>query len=657
MLQDGHTETDIVLVQLHIAQRLIYYFHHELPSLEASQSSSFNLKTLEALGSIMSELLQQTDRLFTLALDFSLPKCLHYCVCHTLDLLLSVPFSTLRLQSDQQPLLVTWNTFFIPALQSFFSTSLSALSSSNPTNHVLPLSNILCILATSLQRHIKGRDLDLETSTLICAWLTEGGPLYYSFISLVVSLSEIEDLYSFQTLAPVCITIAKRCLSFSPSASPRISECVLLRLLLDGDDEDHIRDLSIARKLYSLLKREFELSATSGNFAKISPKFLSCIQRVIPVLFSYGPLPSHSNTHASSKSLVSSSYMAEEKELAGEGDDEAELRALQRSVVLYGLSVCGRVLTSDVDPETSIASQMMMLARTMAGRGIFSVNPTPLFFELFGDHDENLMEALYWLQIMLAAHYPPHHQQQQKSHELLKLLRSKVSQLEPLLGVLNPHYLFVSFLTFINYDHSLLMDFMLSSESTWVLMYLLDYVKICISDWDRTFVTLYNLKKKKMKHHDTRTRTKTQRGDEAQTDASPTHPVKLLPEDVDSLLEVLLSKQIEELRLEQEQKGSGDHGQNLRSDNLTSSIANDVQPLTNHSHQLSAESIDCLLRTATESENEFDAVISTLIRLLFHLESAQEHGLIGYNVEPLLMRLRELESKYEKQEGEDGGGD
>jgi hypothetical protein len=610
-----------LLLQLHAIQRVFHHLYHLAIDTESVATDSEDVKNLAILNKLAIELKDSTNTLFQLVLDFSLPNATHFAVCHTIYLLLRSFQPTTMNMGDVN--MVWSHELLLHLMLAVFTLDISNL----PYKAVFGVSNILNIMLKLLKDAFEEPKLKVCAAELFCRFLQEGAPLFVPFRSFLDSLLSCNKPSSFQLLAPLLFDMAKKSSKIPYLLSITIPTPVFLPALIEEIPTEHIRDPFTARKVISLLKLDFENSLSSGKFGGNFQKFFVCASRAVPLLFVPISMRSSGNARYTSIRLISRQYK-EESSQEKEKVVGPEMDALRRSLILYTLTICGSLLSTTNEAHPSVSSQMLLLAQTLAGRGLFSVNPTTSFFRLFGDHDQHLVQALYWLQVLLTCghrHFYPH----QRSHStdmpsssgLLALLKAKIPQLPFFLNVLNPYSLFVAFLDFLKYDHSIMMDFMLSSETEWFLRYLLDFVKFCLADWNRTFVALYSLKRKQT--------------------ANKSKEKTLLSEDVDALLEMLLQKQMNELSLDIDSESA------IRA---SSSMDDDI---TNKSStSISTEALDTLLQTSSEEQNEFDAVISTLIRLLFHLENAAKRGLIGYNVEPLLLRLRELEALYEKSETE-----
>jgi hypothetical protein len=480
--------------------------------------------------------------------------------------------------------------------------------------------------------------------------LTANTLLQDSFSLFYAHLVQEADKGLFKMLVPLMLDLAKHSKRISSNSALSIPDSLLIPSLLQEEPNEQIRDLLVARKVFGVLKMEF--LKFQGNFifeTENSARFLVAAQRVLTLLYSPKPISTSIQTDLIVPKLLSKRYKKEEEE----EQIPEELEALQRSVLIYTLNVVGSVLTSTITPHQAVISQALLLTRSMVGRGLFSANQTSSFLNLVGQHDAHLLEGLYWAQKLLlcgfhylhpssqitststinnsssSSSYSPYHSstttannyngdymdgvEQQKT--LIGQLCDKVPQLPLFLSVLNPYTLFVAFLDFLKYDHSIMLDFMLSSESEWFLKYLLDFVKFCLADWNRTFIALYNLKSKVIDSN--------QQGKRS-TD-----------EEVDSLLDYLLQKQMKEMQLDPTQS---------QSDNDNDSHSESSQD------PILSSATDAMLANNSANQTTFDAVISCLIRLLFHLETASQHHLIGYNIEPLLARLREMECQYEKSD-------
>lgn len=451
--------------------------------------------------------------------------------------------------------------------------------------------------------------------------------LYSEFRRLVV---HIANEATFSSLAPLIIALSKQSIRRQTFSSLEIPSSSILAIFLisNDDEEDKIRDFYVSRKLFTHLHRKLDIETwekATGDEIRSEESEISIAEhfsfagRAISLLFTSisatkGLLNiSEPNSKAP---LISRGY---KQDISNSGEEiwkePGENDALRRAVVLYTLHICGKAAScqfENIDSAKALQEMatraIVSLARILAGKGLFAINPTPLFFELFGDHDLHLLESLYWLQLLLCSFQPGNSTKNLISSELV----SKVPQLTPFLSVLNPYTLFVAFISFLKHDHSALLDFMLSTESEKFLRYILDFTKICLSDWNRTFFTLYSIKTKNL------------------VEKSDEEPIS--SKEVDDLLERLLQKQMEELALEGEKLNTMEEDEEIDTE-----------------EEEADEHIESLLENNAKFENEFDATISTLIRFRIHLENAFQHNLLAYNVNPLLSRLREIETNYEKQ--------
>lgn len=422
---------------------------------------------------------------------------------------------------------------------------------------------------------------------------------YQAFVAQVVMSNQFAV---FERLTEPILVLSKRSMKSSkicgapPILLPR---CCLKDFLVATEDAEQLRSISVARKLIELLRTEYQVSGTFFD------ELLSCIIRIIPIIFP-NMNSQHVKVESSTNALVKRSYRQEEENLENDNADPFtgtdQRLVLQRNVVLNILIIGGTLVSSTERVSEAISSVVVLLTRTLATRGLFHVNPLVPFLHLLSEQDDHLVQGLYWLQTILMAN---HH-----GSPLLDVLKEKSPPFANILRIMNPFSLFASFLHSIHYDHSILMDFLLSGETEAFLRYLLDFVKFCLMDWNRTFIVLYDIKIKK---------------------STPAELVDAagFQDDVDALLEMLLERQMQEL--------------NISSTPSNSHMTTSASPPT-----VSSSAIDSLLQSSVEAENAFDATITALIRLLFHLENATEHQLFAYNLEPLILRLQQVESLYEK---------
>lgn len=427
-----------------------------------------------------------------------------------------------------------------------------------------------------------------------------GSVLYDHFTSFQRALALQATPSSFAALMPPVLSLIKLSIRspYFETPIPLLNEVILPSIL---DDDDNIRDPFVTRKIIALLSLEQE-----AKHARSRVEYLNLSCRLIPVIFqSIAPRAKLTNSNPSKSSLVAAGYRSTNSSPVS---DQRDLEALQRTLIVFTLKACGTLMESLEYEDEAELEHLVSLGRIVSAKGLFSLNPTASFFQLFGDHDTQLLEALYWLQLILSR------MQTHTSSKLVRELFSKIPPLAPFLSVLNSYSLFSEFLSFLHHDHSVLIDFMLSTESEKFLRYLLGFVKICLADWNRAFFTLYNLKRKKSSDD----------GDASKAVSS---------QEVDELLERLLAK----VSLHTEDEDGEDDVGNSESED------------EEEDDDSEGADVDRMLLSNTDYETEFDATISTLIRLRVHLEHAVQKDLLTYNVQPLMTRLLEIETKYERQ--------
>lgn len=596
---------DTLNAQIYCLQQAFNAFSKvlELSSFDDEPQDS---ETLPSWLALVQDLLQQAAHLMNLSSAIVLPKATLFSICRCLGFVVRPQYTLATSMVPRNAIELAAINFCDDFLIPFIQATLQRATSPSSSNTLISISGVLQLLLSSFKLLQDDENQPLLALRLARSF-SPGAPLNEPFVAFQRALVHQSDPNYFSTLMPMAISLVKHSIR-SPffECSISLPQDIILPSMIDEDDS--IRDLFVCRKILSCLGLEHDqngLKTTNQSCPRSKANYLSLACRVIPIVFeSIAPRSKLSN-EIPAPSLVSPSYRTSE---SPNHSNQRDLEALQRTVVVYTLKVSGSILDTLAVEEEKALEGLISLTRIVAAKGLFSLNPTSSFFHIFGDHDPQLLEALYWLQMILSRI------QTHSSSPLVRELFAKIPPLAPFSSVLNPYTLFSDFLSFLQHDHSVLIDFMLSSESEKFLRYLLGFVKICLADWNQAFFTLYNLKRKKPQ------------GQEGGSKA-------LSSQDVDDLLERLLTKMsLEPTTEEGEEEDSEieDDEEDDYSDPETGGI-------------------DSMLQSNADYETEFDATISTLIRLRVHLEHAVEKKLLTYNVQPLMSRLLEIETKYERQ--------
>lgn len=589
---------DLLNAQVYSIQLAFNTFFKLLLS-ESGESNPQDPEVLASWQPLLGSLFQQGFELLNLATSAQVPNATQFAIHKCLYAISRPSYSLWAEIASDNALELEAEHFCEKGVVPFILSTLANTSTLSSTASILSTSSVLQLANSILKLQLD--DAEHRFAARLTSNFSPGSPLYEHLASFQRALSLQASPSSFGALMPPVLSLIKLSIRspYFETPIPLLQEIILPSIL---DDDDNIRDPFVARKMLALLSLEQE--ATSHPRSRVEYLTLSC--RLIPVIFhSIAPRAKLSNSNPSRQSLVATRYSSPN---ACPVADQRDLEALQRTAVVFTLKVCGTLMESlEYDDEAEL-EHLVSLGRIVSAKGLFSLNPTASFFHLFGDHDPQLLEALYWLQLILSR------MQTHSSSKLVRELFSKIPPLAPFLSVLNPYSLFAEFLSFLHHDHSVLIDFMLSSESEKFLRYLLGFVKICLADWNRAFFTLYNLKRKKSSQ------------DGATSKA-------LSSQEVDDLLERLLAK----VSLD----ADDDDGEEDDEE------SEDVDEIDEEDGE--GAHIDSMLLSSADYETEFDATISTLIRLRVHLEHAVQKDLLTYNVQPLMTRLLEIETKYERQ--------
>ena len=541
------------------------------------------------------------------ATEFSLPKSTHFGLLRGIYNLIKPNYTIITQLGLGDALAKEADRFCDIGVVPFLATSIRAYDDSQSSSSLVITSDIIQFAISILKLHQD--DGEHRFSARLAEKFNDDGVLYEPLIGLQRSLALQSKPLSFSTLMPSLILLSKLSLrsSLFTAPIPLLQESILPSLV---DDDDNIRDCFVARKILAYLGLEYErfcANLTTSKNVRNTSHHLALACRIVPILFESIAPRSSSASSSGSTSLVANQYRS--NHTTPVALDRRERDALQRTAILYVLRICGNIMDKLECGEEKTQEQLVSLVRIVAAKGLFSINPTASFFQLFGDHDTQLLEALYWLQLISSR------LQTHSSATLVRNLFAKVPPLSPFLSVLNPYSLFADFLDFLQHDHTILIDFMLSSESEKFLRYLLGFVKICLADWNRAFFTLYNLKRKK--------------SFTAKRDSK-----SLSSQEIDLLLEHLLAK----VSLNPDDEDDAEEAESN-----TKGSYDDIN------EEPSPSKLDVILKSNADEETEFDATISTLIRLRVHLEHAIEKNLLSYNVQPLMSRLIEIEGNYERQ--------
>ena len=249
---------------------------------------------------------------------------------------------------------------------------------------------------------------------------------------------------------------------------------------------------------------------------------------------------------------------------------------------------------------------------------------------------------------------------------------------EPGMVVPDPHQLFISMLYCVSHDHTVLLDFLTSPE-TCFLIYFLKYIKLVQSEWQR-FTAGHKLYRQSeaTNHQDTQATSTGELLSSGKTmkSQSETSSGELLSgnETMNTLLK--------SCALVSYSDSSDDEENNVTMEKLTSNIGEmDLTNSTNIDLSKSTEELsnqmvedtkggigtqECsstseleakcynseqvLSHDNSEIENhlELDQTMSVLIRLRMSIERLDKHDMFPYNAKPLLRHLTRCEDLYEQ---------
>ena len=328
-------------------------------------------------------------------------------------------------------------------------------------------------------------------------------------------------------------------------------------------------------------------------------------------------------------------------------------------------------------------------------------------FNLFGDQDDSLvLTMLRALQLYKLVHniaIPPTNVNCIKNKGESKL---ESAENIDILNVLNPHVIFVNFLDSVTFDPNLLLDLLMSNE-TCFLEYLVQYIRLILSDWDKFFASTSAINLDKMVddeegeeegEEESESQTEDEVSREKQMDLNQhireneaceisTHAIKECKietdeqricgeeqqtktnevtndsnkvhrdDSADSLSptgrvkvgqEKVLSPNHQMLFTEQSiDDNVDDYSSELKKRKLTHPDCQNNSSLTFPEvlHHCSSEDLD---EHPVKKNSTLDEIMTVLIRLRFSVEKMSTKGLFPYNVVPLLRLLEQLEDKYEQ---------
>ena len=318
-------------------------------------------------------------------------------------------------------------------------------------------------------------------------------------------------------------------------------------------------------------------------------------------------------------------------------------------------------------------------------------------FSLFGDQDDSLvLTMLRALQLYKLVHdiaIPPTNVNCIKNNGESKLESAENTDI---LNVLNPHVIFINFLDSVTFDPNLLLDLLMSNE-TCFLEYLVQYIRLILSDWDKFFASTSAVKLDKMVD-DEEGEEEGEEGSESQTEDEVSREKQMdLKQHIRENEACEISTQaIKECGEEQQTKTNevtNDSNKVHREDSAdsispTSRVKVGQEKVVSPNHQMlfTEQSIDdnvddysselkkrklthpdcqnnsslnfpevlhhCsskdLVEHPVKKNSTLDEIMTVLIRLRFSVEKMSTKGLFPYNVVPLLRLLEQLEDKYEQ---------
>jgi hypothetical protein len=152
--------------------------------------------------------------------------------------------------------------------------------------------------------------------------------------------------------------------------------------------------------------------------------------------------------------------------------------ATRRLFILLVLDITKNLLSNMTSSEhvtllSKVGNSTVSLLKNFVPKELIAT-----FFELFQEQDDDLMTGLWHLLSV--------HMQWNLSATRgvigANLPRALVEAISGLLSTLNPHVMFHELLTVVDFDHNVLLDFLVSNETDF-LLYLLQYLKYVSTDW------------------------------------------------------------------------------------------------------------------------------------------------------------------------------
>lgn len=278
-----------------------------------------------------------------------------------------------------------------------------------------------------------------------------------------------------------------------------------------------------------------------------------------------------------------------------ESDIDAPLllkpRLIQRAYLIF----LGKLMNSSisllkddiVDKPTNrdLFKSLLNLFNTLSSWGILNhKNLSELIFWIFADQDDQLVDALFLIQA-LYCHF------ESMDPLYLEAIDSAYPTLIPLIQQqLNPFIMFYRFIEHFDFDHSDLLDLLISSETNF-LLYFVSFLKIAISHW----------------------------------------------ETMRSCLSVSEEREKDLIRREEQ------------ADRMLASALERLKSL-----EISESAPVKLVEAYEDSDDEYsiynplEHVMSITIKLRMQIHSLNKKNLLPYNVNPLLRLLQSLEDQYDE---------
>lgn len=213
-----------------------------------------------------------------------------------------------------------------------------------------------------------------------------------------------------------------------------------------------------------------------------------------------------------------------------------------------------------------------------------------ILLDAFIEQDDQLIDLLHFLQII--------HQHFNKRLSIFTYFESYFPEFLSYINTLmDPHIIFYNFLKKIHFDYSVLLDFLVSNETNF-LLYFLTYLKICNASFNQMVSSLQ------------------------------------MAESQDHKERAIQLKEVAEKNLQYALK-------KLNSLEINSDSESSINLLEGYDSMEEYDEFE-------DHEDPFEKVMTVIIQLRIRLTNADKKKLLPYNSAPLLKHLINLESQYEE---------